>query len=683
MPTSLRARMILLMGASGLAVAAALIGLNFNSLQRVAERASTATSAQLQAALTRQVGALNDAQVNQAQTFFAQPLHKAQILVAQITQLYQFHASGALTSAQLGEQVANLLRASLQADPSLWSTYATFEPSALGTLDPAIQGVADGRLSPVLYRDADGQPAFNTIVQSTWSGPPEDPANTWYYCPASTGRVCLSDPYLFEYAGQSLLMTSLSLPIIVDGRRVAVLGIDLSLDQVSQLAKDMVTKLEQPGAIVRIVTASGLLAGASEAGLKIGAPSTPLGLDEGQSLQFERGFEPVPGIAPWQIDVRLPVSSVLAPLAAMQQQIDEHVAHATISAFLWAAFMVATALLVTALLANRMLAPLRDLAAMMRTLAEAGADLGRRLGLRRQDELGEVSQGFDSFLALLQGLMRNLKQSMQGLSASAGQAHAASDASQHLMLRHRDELNQVATAMQQMTLSAQEIARNTDDAARSAAKIKLSVDNGSQLIDRTIALVQQQSRDLDSADRHIEALAKRSGSIGGVLEIIRAIAEQTNLLALNAAIEAARAGEQGRGFAVVADEVRNLARRTQLSVEETQTIIETLQHDTRSAVTAVSQSRSQANVLGGLFEELVAALYQVGAGVASIDETASQIASSTEEQSAVALEINQSVGSIERLSDELAARLEDSVSEIHNVSRLLRDQQERIDRFRD
>lgn len=226
-----------------------------------------------------------------------------------------------------------------------------------------------------------------------------------------------------------------------------------------------------------------------------------------------------------------------------------------------------------------------------------------------------------------------------------------------LMGRQLDELQRLASAAGGLNLSAEEVARSSANAAATAAKVLSTIDDGTELIERTATLISEQTESLALAGRQVEALSKRSERIGSVLDIIRGIAEQTNLLALNAAIEAARAGEQGRGFAVVADEVRNLARRTQESILETQSIISSLQDDTSTVSRSMEMNQRLGGELATLFEGLVVSLYQVGEGIVSLADSNGQVASTTEAQRSVVQEVGTGVATIRDLGDQLAGSL--------------------------
>ena len=202
------------------------------------------------------------------------------------------------------------------------------------------------------------------------------------------------------------------------------------------------------------------------------------------------------------------------------------------------------------------------------------------------------------------------------------------------------------------------------------------------MIDRTTTSIDNLAADMSAAMVQVEGLAANSEKIGSVLEVIRAIAEQTNLLALNAAIEAARAGEAGRGFAVVADEVRNLARRTQESVEETRVVIEQLQSGTQDVVGSMGNSHRQAQDSVEQVGQAVTALQQIGDAVTVISDMNLQIASAAEEQSAVAEEINHNVATIRDVTESLSGQANESARVSQSLNRLANQQQSLMDQFR-
>ncbi|KPA95293.1 methyl-accepting chemotaxis protein, partial [Pseudomonas asplenii] len=244
------------------------------------------------------------------------------------------------------------------------------------------------------------------------------------------------------------------------------------------------------------------------------------------------------------------------------------------------------------------------------------------------------------------------------------------------------QVDQVATASHEMSATAQDVARSAAQAAQAARDADQATRQGLTVIDRTTSSIGHLAADMSDAMGQVEGLAANSEKIGSVLEVIRAIAEQTNLLALNAAIEAARAGEAGRGFAVVADEVRNLARRTQESVEETRQVIEELQNGTREVVSSMGNSHRQAQGSVEQVSQAVTALQQIGSAVTVITDMNLQIASAAEEQSAVAEEINNNVATIRDVTESLSGQANESARVSQSLNQLANQQQGLMDQFR-
>ncbi len=279
----------------------------------------------------------------------------------------------------------------------------------------------------------------------------------------------------------------------------------------------------------------------------------------------------------------------------------------------------------------------------LREMASGQGDLRKRLHSHSQDEVGELVSEFNRFVEKLQGIIREITESVQRLSSAAEQMSAVSAQSREGVVKQKSDIDQVATAMNEMSATVHEVANNAGDAAGAAKAADAEAGNGKQVVSQAVSTIDKLATDVDEAAMVIQQLAADSENIGTVLDVIKAIAEQTNLLALNAAIEAARAGEQGRGFAVVADEVRTLAQRTQQSTQEIQEIIEKLQAGAERAEKVMKASCQQAQVSVDESSRAGASLVSITEMVASINDMNNQIASAAEQQSAVAEEISRSI----------------------------------------
>ncbi|MGE8359893.1 methyl-accepting chemotaxis protein [Pseudomonas sp.] len=244
------------------------------------------------------------------------------------------------------------------------------------------------------------------------------------------------------------------------------------------------------------------------------------------------------------------------------------------------------------------------------------------------------------------------------------------------------EIELVATAVHQMTATAQDVARNATHAAEAANHADQAASQGKQIVQHTSDAITALAGEIGRAVGVVQNLAKDSENINAILVAIRGIAEQTNLLALNAAIEAARAGEQGRGFAVVADEVRNLAQKTQQATEEIQSMIQQLQHGTREVVKVMEDSQQKTDVSVRQASEAARALESITQAVSVINDMNTQIASAAEEQSAVAEDINRNVTSIGQVANEVAGGADEASQASAELTKLAEQQRRLINQFK-
>ncbi|WP_429145668.1 methyl-accepting chemotaxis protein [Aeromonas rivipollensis] len=306
------------------------------------------------------------------------------------------------------------------------------------------------------------------------------------------------------------------------------------------------------------------------------------------------------------------------------------------------------------LLAGSVSRPLNELARLFRELGSGDGDLTQRLKVEGRDELSQVATGFNNFVAKIHGSIEQVASNSRQLAATANEVAAKAQLTQHNCTAQRDRTVQVATAIHEMGATVSEIAGNASLAADVAKQANDQADAGAVVVAQARQGIVGLSGEIEQVAGVIESLASQTDSIGSILDTIRSISEQTNLLALNAAIEAARAGEQGRGFAVVADEVRNLASRSAASTAEIQGMINRLQEQSARAVSAMAQGRNQSLEVVTQADAANGALGQITAHITQISDMNIQVATATEEQSSVVGEINRNVEDINQLTMETA-----------------------------
>ncbi len=280
----------------------------------------------------------------------------------------------------------------------------------------------------------------------------------------------------------------------------------------------------------------------------------------------------------------------------------------------------------------------------------ADGDLTTRVQVQVHDEMKDIGEGFNRMALSFNQVISRLSSSAEQVAASSEELSAVTMQTGQTIEEQQSQTEQVATAMNEMNATVQEVAKNIADTASAANGANQETQAGRQVVDEAVTAIQGLAGEIESAAEVIHKVEEDSDSISAVLDVIRGIAEQTNLLALNAAIEAARAGEQGRGFAVVADEVRTLAGRTQESTEEINGMIERLQSGSKKAVVVMNSSREQAQSVVEKAQHAGESLRAISSSVERINDMSSQIASAAEEQHAVTEEINQSIVSISNMA---------------------------------
>ncbi|WP_279486852.1 methyl-accepting chemotaxis protein [Aeromonas veronii] len=324
------------------------------------------------------------------------------------------------------------------------------------------------------------------------------------------------------------------------------------------------------------------------------------------------------------------------------------------------------------------------MALLEQTRQVAAGNLTSQLDMKQfsHDELGKLAQGFNEMQSNLRMLVNEVSGSVVQLGAAAEEISAVAQQSANNMGAQQHELNQLATAMNEMQATVQEVARNTNDAASAATSASDTAAQGSETVNDSIGRIEKVATAIEETALVIRQLGDDSRNIGMVLEVIQGIAEQTNLLALNAAIEAARAGEQGRGFAVVADEVRTLAKRTQDSTSQINHIISELQQRANEAGVTMQQSQDMMSETVHTAREAGASIAEISSSVNSISHMNIQIATATEEQGAVSEELNRNVVNISNASEEVATGAKQMAQACNDLNLLATQLQEVVRKFR-
>ncbi len=314
--------------------------------------------------------------------------------------------------------------------------------------------------------------------------------------------------------------------------------------------------------------------------------------------------------------------------------------------------------------------PIKRVARQMHDIAEGEGDLSARLNDQGRDEIAELSRGFNAYTSKIHALVIKVMEATSHLATSSEELSSITHQTAGDVSRQREETDQVATAITEMSQTAHDVARSALAAADATGKADHEAGQGRSVISATMTTINALADEVGKATEVIHTLEQDSASIGSILDVIREIAEQTNLLALNAAIEAARAGEQGRGFAVVADEVRTLAQRTQKSTGEIHKMIERLQQGTQEAVTVMGRGHDQAVRSVDQAKDTQLSFDTIVQAVTSASDMTTQIASAAEEQNAVSESIGRSVTNIRAGADQNSHSVQQVAATSEDIAQL-------------
>ncbi|WP_279490235.1 methyl-accepting chemotaxis protein [Aeromonas veronii] len=562
-------------------------------------------------------------------------------------------------------QVESLLGSSLQQASGISSIYAQFEPDGydgedgnwLGGTSHSVAG--KGSLEVYFTKDQGGAVAQQAVDAAASEAKFDTSLNEfgirnseWYLCGRDTRQPCLMEPYLYEISpGNKMLMTSLTVPVLRDGKFVGLAGVDMNLPIFQQLAENLGKSLYDNKADVTLVSKMGLIVGSNRYADKLGRPLKEVGLTlpDGQPVSSDSDFilhQPIRVEAAntqWWLMIKVPKALALSKAHAISNELGALLVDAQRQQII---AMVGITLLVLGLLVwfiQTITAPLSLISRHVGHLSSNEGDLTQQMEIDTHQELIDLGSQLNAFLGKLRGMVQMSKGIGQQVYQQAREMKHTADTMRNSLDEQNLELESVVSAMHQMSTTAVSVAGYAEQAAQESEAATHHINTAQQTLSNARNEIHTLVGDMHEADKAVALVAQRSTNISRILDVIRAIAEQTNLLALNAAIEAARAGDMGRGFAVVADEVRALATKTRESTDEIGQLIGSLQTEVSSSQRLMNTGieRSTTTVQGT--EQAFEALNRVVAQIQQIHDHISQVATAAEQQSAVSDTINQNL----------------------------------------
>ncbi|UWI60741.1 methyl-accepting chemotaxis protein [Pseudomonas sp. BW7P1] len=471
----------------------------------------------------------------------------------------------------------------------------------------------------------------------------------WYKGAESSSTSTLTEPYIDAATGQTII--SIATAAKKAGQSVGVVGGDLSL----QTLIDTLSARDFSGmGYAFLVSADGKILVHPDKALVMKSLKEAYPQD---TPRISSDFSEVTVDGKTRIVTFAPIKGLPSVNWYIGLSVDKDKAFSMLSQFRTSAVIatvIAVAIIIALLgmLIRILIQPLHVMTRAMEDIADGEGDLTKRLTIQNQDEFGVLGTAFNRFVERIHGSIREVSSATGQVNEVALRVVAASNSSMYNSDQQASRTNSVAAAINQLGAAAQEIARNAAQASTQASDARGLAEDGQQVVDRSIKAMNQLSSMLSASSSNIESLNSKTVNIGQILEVITSISQQTNLLALNAAIEAARAGEAGRGFAVVADEVRNLAHRTQESAQQVQTMIEELQVGARESVSTMSDSQRHSQDSVEIANLAGERLNSVTQRISEIDGMNQSVATATEEQTAVVESINVDITEINTLNQE-------------------------------
>lgn len=582
----------------------------------------------------------------------------AETFAADIGLLHETWQQQGITPQRSRQLVLNKLQNLLDARPGYMGIMAPLLPNIFGQDSDFLEnpeeskamGMLDsGRVAPYWYREG------NQVLLDWVNSVEDNSKNGYFTCPQNTRSRCLIDPDLFPIGGITALLTTIAVPISPSGEFIGVVGVDFDANFVQALMKQSDDALFGGQGSVMLLSQSGGVIGYSEdpsaSGKSIDEVKSDLRRDFNAAISSGNAVytntlqgeikvisrTEISGVdKQWYLVVSVPENVVLNTSNKLSEEISSMSGAALIQLFVAAMVLTVVAFIIINIISNQIVKPIVKIRDLMKDIAEGEGDLTRKIQVRSNDETGELATWINKFIGDLGNIVRTIDSNAKSVNSGCESSQQIASLCGRELAQSRDSVDRIVAESEQMSLASQEVTTNIQSVAEVTDDTNEQVVESSKAMDNLVSTMSDVNSEVNKATSVIGALNGDIEQITNILTTIQTIANQTNLLALNAAIEAARAGEQGRGFAVVADEVRTLASSTQKAVEETQDIIQSIQTGSTQAVESMSQGNQITTDASRLVQETGTHLNGIRNSMEQITSMTTVIAAAAEEQNQLA-----------------------------------------------
>lgn len=603
------------------------------------------------------------------------------------------HGSGSPFSR---DQVKRMAFDMLVATPSASSIYAQFDTNGYDNRDSEFIGDTNyssetGSLGIYWVAENSG-PVFSQVSYADQYDSTLDTNGLrkaeWYLCSRDNRKPCLMEPYLYEVTpGKQVLLTSLVAPVLVNNEFRGVAGIDIDLPVLQSNLVAQSAELYQGQTSMYLlsprntVVASSLHPEFVGKPLQAGDPALFEVLETNRSNQFIHKdqiitIQPIKADAvatEWRMVIVTPSAIAYQVVDELSQSMQQSSVSTARNMIVLALILLVVFVAVVSFWIKKSTQPIVNMSEMMRDLASSDGDLTRKLVPSNDRELIDMAEGFNNFTEKLRAMILALKADSIRLKEQSNSLTGTSKNTRSATEIQVEQIQNIMTAIHEMSATANEVAKLASNTSSDSQASVKEINNARDLFQRTLEEFKGVATDFSNSSQNIQRVAESSHRISGITDVIQSIAAQTNLLALNAAIEAARAGEQGRGFAVVADEVRSLAARTQQSTEEIKNLIQGLQQQVDQTVVQINQNTQRVGDTLSEAEHAYERLTTATQGINSITDSAYQVAAAAEEQNQVTEEINRNISAIGDATHELERLSQSVFAASGNVDKITQD----------